>query len=119
VVIQVLMAVGVVVLALPALVLGARRFTRRGPRTVRPAGGNRSEFVVVLVGRTLGLLAILALSALVLVATIGALVRDLDDMPSLVYVAFVLDLLLAALVVLTSGGPRRPRGRRPGSPAPR
>lgn len=117
--ILVLMAVGVVVLCLPALVVGARRLTRRGPRSVRPAGGNRSEFVVVLVGRTLGLLAIMALSALVLVATIGALVRDLDDMPSLVYVAFVLDLLLAALVVLTSGGRRRPPARRRGSPARR
>jgi len=113
------MAVGVVVLALPALVVGGRRLTRRGPRSVRSVNGSRSEFVVVLVGRLLGLLAILVLSALVLVATVGALVRDLDDMPSLVYVAFVLDLLLAALVVLTSGGPRRPRGRRRGSPAPR
>ncbi|SCX61134.1 hypothetical protein SAMN03159343_0057 [Klenkia marina] len=117
--ILVLMAAGVVVLCLPALVLGARRLTRRGPRSVRSAGGSRSEFVVVLLGRTLGLLAILVLSALVLVASIGALVRDLHDVPSLVYVAFVLDLLLAALVVLTSGGSRRPRARRRASPAAR
>ena len=113
------MAVVVAVVALPALVVGSRRLTRRGPRSLRTVGGSRSEFVVVVVGRTLGLLLILALSALVLVATIGAVVRDLDDLPSLVYVAFVLDLLLAALVVLTSGGPRRPRTRRRASPAPR
>ena len=110
------MAVGVVVLALPALALGVGRLTRRGPRT---PGATTSEFVVVLVGRVLGLLLILALSALVLVATVGALVRDLPDLPSLVYVAFVLDLLLAALVVLTSGPPRRTRTRRRASPAPR
>lgn len=115
--IQILMAAGVVVLALPALVLGLRRLTRRGQRTLRP-GGNRSEFAVVLLGRVLGLLLILLLSALVLVATIGALVQDLE-LPSLVYVFFVLDLLLAALVVLTSGGPRRRRGPRRGNPARR
>ena len=66
-----------------------------------------------------GLLLILVLSTLVLVATIGALVKDLHDLPSLVYVAFVLDLLLAALVVLTSGAPRRTRTRRRGTPARR
>ncbi|SDG44111.1 hypothetical protein SAMN05660324_2534 [Klenkia brasiliensis] len=119
VLIQVLMAAGVVVLALPALVVGSRRLTKRGPRSLRSPGGSRSEFVVVLVGRLLGLLLILLLSALVLVATVGALVRDLDDLPSLVYVAFVLDLLLAALVVLTSAAPRPPRARRRASPAPR
>ncbi|MEI4273353.1 hypothetical protein TEK04_16655 [Klenkia sp. LSe6-5] len=118
-VILVLMVVGVVVVALPALVVGLRRLTRRGPRNLRPGGASRSEFVVVLVGRSLGLLAILALSALVLVASVGALVRDLRDVPSLVYVAFALDLLLAALVVLTSGGPRQPRARRRGTPARR
>ncbi|CAB4934364.1 MAG: hypothetical protein F2825_11305 [Actinobacteria bacterium] len=118
-VIQVLMAVGVVVLALPALVLGGSRLNRRGPRSLRTPGGTTSEFVVVLVGRVLGLLLILVLSTLVLVATIGALVKDLHDLPSLVYVAFVLDLLLAALVVLTSGAPRRTRTRRRGTPARR
>ncbi len=119
VVIQVLMAVGVVVFALPALVLGGSRLTRRGPRSLRTPGGSRSEFVVVVVGRVLGLLLMAVLSALVLVATVGALLRDLHDLPSLVYVAFVLDLLLAALVVLTSGAPRRPRRRRRATPAPR
>lgn len=119
VLIQVLMAAGVVVLALPALVIGSRRLTKQGPRSLRSPGGSRSEFVVVLVGRLLGLLLILLLSALVLVATIGALVRDLHDLPSLVYVAFVLDLLLAALVVLTSAAPRPPRARRRATPAPR
>ncbi len=118
-VIQVLMAVGVAVLALPALAVGGSRLTRRGPRSLRTPGGSRSELVVVIVGRSLGLLLILVLSALVLVATVGALVRDLPDLPSLVYVAFVLDLLLAALVVLTSGAPRRTRTRRRASPGRR
>lgn len=115
--IEVLMIVGVLVLPVPALVLGAGRLSRRGARTLTPTGTDRSEFVIVLLGRTLGLLLVLALSAVVLLASIGGLVKGLD-VPNLVYVFFVLDLLLAALVVLTSGGPRRPARRR-GTPARR
>lgn len=111
------MIVGVVVLALPALWVGMRRLTRRGARTLKPTGADRTEYVLIVVGRMLGLLAMLALSAVVLLASVGGLVKGLT-VPNLVYVFFLLDLLLAALVVLTSGGPRRPARRR-GTPARR
>lgn len=111
------MVVGVLVVAVPALVLGVRRLSRRGARTLKPTGADRTEYVIVVVGRVLGLLLVLALSAVVLLASIGGLVKGLT-VPNLVYVFFVLDLLLASLVVLTSGGPRRPARRR-GTPARR
>ncbi len=116
--IQILMVAGVVLVAVPALVLGVRRVAQRGGRVLRPTGPDRTEFVLLVIGRALGLLAILLLSGLVLLASIGALVQDLS-VPSLIYVFFVLDLLLAALVVLTSGGPRRRPARRRGTPARR
>jgi protein-S-isoprenylcysteine O-methyltransferase Ste14 len=69
--------------------------------------------------RVLVLLLVLLLSAAVAVSAAGALVEGLDDMPSLVTVFFVLDLLLAALVLLTFGRRDRRPARRRGTPARR
>lgn len=115
--IEVLMVAGVVLIALPALVVGARRVTYRGTRALRPTGPDRAEFVVFVIGRVLGLLLLATLSAVVLVASIGGLIKGLT-VPDLVYVFFTLDLLMAALVVLTVGARPRP-ARRSGTPARR
>jgi hypothetical protein len=108
----------VVVLPLPALVLGARRLLVRTGRASTDDRTDRMEFVLVVTGRVLGLLLLLALSAVTLVSCIGGLVKDLR-VPSLVYVFFLADLLMATLVVLTVGrrGPRP--ARRSATPARR
>jgi hypothetical protein len=64
------------------------------------------------------MLLVLALTAVLLVSLIGALVRDVD-LHGMVYVLFVLDLLLATLVLLTFGRRDRRRARRRATPAPR
>ncbi|MCW2582348.1 MAG: rane protein of unknown function [Klenkia sp.] len=113
------MIAGCLLVAVPALVLGVRRVNRHGGRVLRPTGADRREYALIVVGRVLGLLFLLALTLLVLLAAVGGLVRD-REVPDLVSVFFVLALLLSALVVLTSGGggPRR-RSRRRGTPARR
>jgi hypothetical protein len=112
------MVAGVLLLPVPALVAGARGLTRRtGYATDRRA--DRLSFAVLVAVRALVWLLVLALSAVVLVSAGGALLRGLDDLPSLVVVFFVLDLLLAALVLLTSGRRARRPARRRGSPARR
>ncbi len=112
-----LLVAGVVLLPLPALVLGARGlFRHRGYVTGEP--GDRLS-VIVLVGlRSLTLLLVFALSAVVLVSTIGALIKDVQ-LHGLVYVFFVLDLLLTAMVLLTFGRRERRPVRRRVSPAAR
>ena len=114
---KILMIAGVVLVALPALWLGIRGAGRRSGYS--PADpGDRASIVVLVVLRGFTLLLLLALSAVVLVSAIGALVNDVV-MPDLVLVFFVLDLLLAALVLLTFGR-RDPRpARRRASPARR
>ena len=109
------MAAGVLLVALPALVLGARGFRQHSGRT---RTDDRTELVLLLGGRALALVLLVLLSAVVLVASVGAVVRDLT-VPSLVYVFFVLDLLIAVLVMLTFARPARRRARRPASPAQR
>jgi hypothetical protein len=118
VVIEVLMIVGVVALPLPALVLGARRLLRRSGRASMDDRTDRMELVLLVAGRLIGLLMLFVLSAITLVSCIGGLVKGLS-VPSLVYVFFVADLLVATLVVLTVGRLRPRPARRRASPAPR
>ena len=105
------MIAGVALVALPALWLGIRGARRRsGYSSVDP--GDRASIVVLVVLRVLTLLLMLVLSAVVLVSAIGALIKDVV-MPDLVLIFFVLDLLLAMLVLLTFGrGDARPARRR-------
>jgi uncharacterized BrkB/YihY/UPF0761 family membrane protein len=103
-----------VVLPLPAFVMGVRGVRHRRGMSV----DDRASYAVLVVLRVLTLLLVFALSGVVLLSAIGAWIRDLD-LPSLVYTFFVLDLLLAALIMLTFGRADRRRARRPASPAPR
>jgi hypothetical protein len=61
---------------------------------------------------------VLALSGITLLSCIGGLVKGLT-LPSLVYVFFLADLLIAVLVLLTFGRLDRRRVRRPANPARR
>jgi hypothetical protein len=117
VLLKVVMIAGVVLVALPALWLGVRGAGRRaGYSNADPA--DRTSVVVLVVLRVLTLLLLLALSAVVLVSAGGALIKDVV-MPDLVLVFFVLDLLIAALVLLTFGRRDRRPARRRASPARR
>jgi hypothetical protein len=117
VIVDVLIAAGVVLFPLPALVMGARGLLRRpGYSPDEPA--DRLSYVLVVVFRSLALLLVLALSGVILLSTIGAAIKDVP-LHGLVYVFFVLDLLLAVTIVLTFGRRDRRRVRRRGNPAPR
>ncbi|WP_347059784.1 hypothetical protein ABC795_04870 [Blastococcus sp. HT6-30] len=112
-----LLITGVVLVALPALVLGVRGlFRHRGYSAAQP--GDRAPVVVLVVLRALLLLLLATISAVVLVATIGAMVVDVE-LHGMVRVLFVLDLLLAALVLLTFGRRERRPARRRATPAAR
>ncbi|MGY2082931.1 hypothetical protein [Blastococcus sp. SYSU DS0539] len=112
-----LLIAGVVLLALPALFLGARGlFAHRGYSSAHP--GDRAPVVVIVALRALLLLLLFSISALVLVSTIGALAADVE-LHGMVHVLFVLDLLVAALVLLTFGRRERRPARRRASPAAR
>lgn len=108
---EALLIAGVVLAALPALVLGARGlFRHRGYVTGDPTDRVSVVFMVTL--RALVLLVVLALSAITLVSCIGAWIKGVE-LHGMVYVFFTLDLLLAALVLLTFGrGEKRPARRR-------
>jgi hypothetical protein len=117
VLIDVLIAVGVVLFPLPSLMMGASGLLKRpGYNTDEPA--DRLSYGLVVLGRGLTLLLVLALSAVILVSTIGAAIKHVE-LHGLVYVFFGLDVVLALTIVLTFGrrGPRRVRRR--ASPAPR
>ena len=115
--VSLLVAVGVVLFPVPALVLGARGLLKRpGYDPDEPA--DRISYIVVVALRALVLLLVFALSAVVLVSTIGAVVRDVE-LHGMVYVLFALDLLLALLVVLSFGRRDRRPSRRRASPAAR
>ncbi|MGY1845321.1 MULTISPECIES: hypothetical protein [unclassified Modestobacter] len=116
-VIEVLMVVGVVLVPLPALVLGSMRLLHRSGRATDERS-DRIELVLVVLGRLVGLLLLAALSAVTLVACIGAIAQDVQ-VHSLVYVFFVADLLVALLVLATVGRLTRPPARRRGNPARR
>ncbi|MGY1712372.1 hypothetical protein ACI8AC_22965 [Geodermatophilus sp. SYSU D00758] len=115
---EVLMVAGVLLLALPALALGARGVLRRSGHYSSDVAADRASLVLLVTIRSLTLLLVLLLSAVVLVSAVGAMVRDVE-MPSLVSVFFVLDLLLVALVLLTFGRHDRRRARRRATPAGR
>ena len=115
--VPVLLIAGVVLLALPALVLGAQGlFTHRGYSTTEP--GDRASVITIVLLRVLVLLLLLVLSGVVLLSTIGAMVVDVE-LHGMVYVLFVLDLLMAALVLLTFGRRERRPVRRRANPARR
>ncbi len=115
--VQLLVAAGVVLVALPALVLGARGLLRH-PGYSYEERADRVSFALLVVVRVLTLLLVFALSAVTLVSAIGAAVNEVE-LHGLVYVFFVLDLLLAALIVLTFGRRDRRPARRRASPAAR
>jgi hypothetical protein len=117
VVLEVLMVVGVVLLPVPAFALGVGGLLRRNGHST-DVRADRIEFAVLLTGRVLALLLLLVLSGVTLLACIGGLLKGLD-VPSLVYVFFVADLLIAVLVVLTFGRRDPRRARRPATPARR
>ena len=112
------MVVGVALFPLPALVLGARRLPVRTGRASIDERTDRVELALLVTGRLIALLLLVLLSGITLLASIGAMIKGLR-VPSLVYVFFVADLLVATLVVLTFGrrGPRPARRR--ATPAPR
>ena len=112
------MVAGVVLAALPALWFGIRGITLRSGHYSSDASADRASLVLLVGVRTLVLLLVLLLSAVTLVSAVGAVVRDLE-LPSLVPVFFVLDLLLAALVMLTFGRRARRPPRRRATPATR
>ena len=112
------MAAGVLLLPVPALVLGAARVRRRIGRSSIHERTDRVELALLVLGRLLALLLLFSLSAVTLLACVGGLVRD-RALPSLVYVFFAADLLVAALVMLTFGRRGRRPARRAASPAPR
>ncbi|WP_106275733.1 hypothetical protein [Geodermatophilus tzadiensis] len=117
-VLELVMVVGVTLLALPALWLGARGLTRRTGHYSSDVTADRVSLVLLVTSRALTWLLVLLLSVVVLVCAVGAWLRDLE-MPSLVSVFFVLDLLLAVLVLLTFGRRDRRRPRRRATPAAR
>jgi len=115
--VKLLVAAGVVVFPLPALVLGVRGLLKRpGYDPDEPA--DRASYILIVSLRALVLLLVFALSAVLLVSTIGAAIKGVE-MHGMVYVFFALDLLLAVLIVLTFGRPDRRPVRRRASPAAR
>ena len=115
--VNLLIAAGVVLFPIPALVLGVRGLLRRpGYSPDEPA--DRASYIVVVVLRCLLLLLVLALSAVILVSTIGASVRHVQ-LHGLVYVFFALDVLLALVIVFSFGRRDRRRVRRRATPAAR
>jgi hypothetical protein len=118
VVLELLMIAGVLVVAVPALLRGAAGLRRRSGHYSSDVTADRISLVLLVTGRLLVLVLGGALSLVVLVSAVGAIARDLQ-MPGLVSVFFVLDLLVAVLVVLTFGRRDRRRVRRRATPAAR
>jgi hypothetical protein len=117
VIVDVLIAAGVVLFPLPALVMGVRGLLRRpGYSPDEPA--DRLSYALVVLFRSLSLLLVFALSGVILVSTIGAAIKDVE-LHGLVYVFFGFDLVLALTIVLTFGRRDRRRVRRRASPARR
>jgi hypothetical protein len=117
VLVQLLIAVGVLLLPVPALVAGCRGLLRR-PGLSREDPADRLSYAVLVTLRLLTLVLMFLLSGITLLSAVGAMIRSVE-LHGLVYVFFVLDLLLAALVVLTFGRRERRPVRRRASPARR
>ena len=115
---KLLMVAGVVLVALPALGLGARGLLRRTGHYSTDLTADRASLFLIVTLRLITLALVFVLSGLTLVAAIGALIKSVD-MPSLVSVFFILDLLLAALILLTFGRRVRRPARRRANPAAR
>ena len=114
---KLLVAAGVLLVPVPALVLGGRGLLRQpGYDPDEPADWISHVLVVSL--RAIVLLLVFALSAVSLVSAVGAMIRDVE-LHGLVYVFFVLDLLLALLILLSFGRRERRPARRRANPAPR
>ncbi|MFD2093610.1 hypothetical protein [Blastococcus deserti] len=114
---KLLVAAGVLVFPVPALVLGARGLLERpGYDPDEPA--DRASYVLVVALRGLVLLLVAALSVVVLVSTIGAAVVGVV-LHGMVYVFFALDVLLSLLIVVSFGRRARRPVRRRASPAAR
>ena len=112
-----LIAAGVLLFPVPALYLGVRNLLKRPGLSVdEPA--DRASFLMLVSLRALISLVVFALTAVILVSTIGAVVRGVE-LHGLVYVFFVLDLLLALLIVLSFGRIERRPVRRRATPAAR
>jgi hypothetical protein len=117
VLVNLLLAAGVVLFPIPALVMGARGLLKRpGYSPDEPA--DRASYIVLVTLRVLLLLVVFAMSAVILVSTIGATVKDVQ-LHGLVYVFFALDVLLALLIVFSFGRRDRRRVRRRVTPAVR
>jgi hypothetical protein len=112
-----LVIAGVVVLPLPALVLGSRGVFRRAGYSP-DMSGDRVSIIVLITLRVLTLLLVVALSGITLLSAIGALIKGVP-LHGLVYVFCILDLLLGTLVVLTFGRRDRRSARRRATPAAR
>jgi hypothetical protein len=110
------MIAGVLIIPLPALVLGGHGVM--GRRRITSESGDQLSQVLLVGLRLLVLLLVFALSAVSLLSLIGAIIKGVA-LPELVYVFFFLDLLLGALVVLTFGRRDPRRARRSASPAAR
>jgi type IV secretory pathway VirB3-like protein len=117
VLVKLLVAVGVLVFPVPALVLGARGLLKR-PGYTADEPADRASYILLVALRGLVLLLVFALSAVVLVSTVGAMVVDVP-LHGMVYVLFTLDVLLALLVVVSFGRRARRPVRRRVSPAAR
>jgi hypothetical protein len=79
VVLELLMVAGVLLLAMPALVRGARGLRRRSRYYGRAVGADRVALVLVVAIQLLTLLLVAVLSLVVLVCAVGAIVRDPGD----------------------------------------
>jgi hypothetical protein len=117
VLIKSLLIAGVLVLPVPALITGCRSVFRR-PGLSRQDPHDRASFAVLVTLRLLSLVLLFLLSGITLLSTVGAMIRDVD-LHGLVYVFFVLDLLLALLIVLSFGRIERRPVRRRATPAAR
>ena len=114
---KLLVLAGVLLLPLPALVAGCRGLLRR-PGLSPHDPGDRASIVVLVSLRLLTLVLVFLLSGITLLSAVGALIQHVA-LHGLVYVFFVLDLLLATLVMLTFGRRERRPVRRRASPARR
>jgi hypothetical protein len=117
VLVKLLVAAGVLLFPVPALVLGVRGLLKRpGYSPDEPA--DRASYILLVALRSLVLLLVLALSLVVLVSAIGAAVVNVQ-LHGMVYVLFGLDVLLGLLIVFTFGRRVRRPVRRRVTPAAR